>query len=255
MAINKLYDSFDKAVEDVFDGAVILIGGFGPADGCPSYLMRALWRKGVKNLTIVGNGVGQGRRPAPPPGGPPTPPPPTMIRRPPNYDDSGLLVQNGQVSRAICAFPGHSQPGNLSAFHKGLAEGRITLEMVPQGTLAERIRAAKAGIPAFYTRTGAGTVIAKGKETRIFDGQEYILEHAIKADFAMVRAHHADRWGNLVYSGTSRNFNGAMAGAAKITVAEVDEMVELGSISPEAVATPSVYVNRVCSRKESREGA
>jgi 3-oxoacid CoA-transferase subunit A len=127
--------------------------------------------------------------------------------------------------------------------------------MVPQGTLAERIRAAKAGIPAFYTRTSAGTIIGKGKEVRVFDGKEYVLEHAIKADFALVRARNADRWGNLVYHGTSRNFNGAMAGAAKVTIAEVDEMVELGSINPEAVATPSVYVNRVCSRKESKEVA
>jgi 3-oxoadipate CoA-transferase, alpha subunit len=255
--INKLLDSFDAAVEDVCDGAVILIGGFGPADGCPSYLIRALHRKGVKNLTIVGNGVGQGRPPTPPAGAPPPRPQQQMMlrRRPPNYDDSGLLVQNGQVIKAICAFPGHSQPGNLSPFHQGLKEGKISLELVPQGTLAERIRAAKAGIPAFYTRTGAGTVIGKGKETRVFDGKEYVLEHAIKADFAFVRAHHADRWGNLVYQGTSRNFNGAMAGAAKITIAEVDEMVELGSISPEAVATPSIYVNRICSRMESKEVA
>ena len=252
--INKLYDSFDKAVADVFDGAVILIGGFGPADGCPSYLIRALQRKGAKNLTLVGNGVGQGRRPAPPPGAPVRPGPPMNIRRPPNYDDSGLLVQNGQVSKAICAFPGHSQLGNLSPFHQGLADGKITLEMVPQGTLAERIRAAKAGIPAFYTRTGAGTIIAKGKETRMFDGKEYVLEHAIKADFALVRAHCADRWGNLVYQGTSRNFNGAMAGAAKVTIAEVDEMVELGKLNPEGIATASIYVNRLCSRKDSREG-
>jgi 3-oxoadipate CoA-transferase alpha subunit len=252
--INKLYDSFDKAVADVFDGAVLLVGGFGPADGCPSYLMRALYRKGVKNLTIVGNGVGQGRPPAPPAGAPARPQPQMMRRRPPNYDDSGLLVQNGQVSKAICAFPGHSQPGNLSPFHQQLADGKITLELVPQGTLAERIRAAKAGIPAFYTRTGAGTIIGKGKETRTFDGKEYVLEHAIKADFALVRAHYADRWGNLVYSGTSRNFNGAMAGAAKVTIAEVDQMVELGEISPEGVATASIYVNRICSRIDSREG-
>ena len=252
--INKLYDTFDAAVADVFDGATILIGGFGPADGCPSYLIRALFRQGAKNLTIVGNGVGQGRAPAPPGGAAPPPPPPQMARRrPPNFNDGGILIENGQMKKAICAFPGHSQPGNLSPFHQGLKDGKITLELVPQGTLAERIRAAKAGIPAFYTRTSAGTTIGKGKETRVFNGKEYVLEHAIKADFAFVRAHHADRWGNLVYQGTSRNFNGTMAGAAKVTIAEVDEMVELGSINPEAVATPSIYVNRVCSRKESKE--
>jgi 3-oxoadipate CoA-transferase alpha subunit len=138
---------------------------------------------------------------------------------------------------------------------KLLNAGKLTIELVPQGTLAERIRAARAGIPAFYTPTGVGTVIAKGKETKVFNGREYLLEQAIKADFAFVRAHHADRWGNLVYQGTSRNFNGTMAGAAKITIAEVDEMVELGSIQPEAVATPSIYVNRIASRKESKEGA
>lgn len=142
----------------------------------------------------------------------------------------------------------------MSPFHKLLTEGKMAVELVPQGTLAERIRAAKAGIPAFYTLTGAGTVITKGKETRVFEGREYVLEHAMKADFALVRAHKGDRWGNLVYQGTSRNFNGAMAGAAKVTIAEVDEMVELGEIHPEAVATPSIYVNRLCSRKDSREG-
>ncbi len=249
MTINKLFETFDKAVEDVFDGAIILIGGFGPANGTPSYLIRALRRKGVKNLTIVGNGVGQARPPAP--GAPGSPQP--NRRRPPNYDDSGILVLNGQVSKVICAFPGHSQPGNLSPFHQGLKDGIIGLEMVPQGTLAERIRAAKAGIPAFYTRTSAGTIIGEGKETRVFDGLEYVLEPAIKADFAIIRAHQSDRWGNLVYQGTSRNFNGTMAGAAKVTIAEVDEMVELGALNPEAVATPSIYVNRVCSRKESKE--
>lgn len=246
--INKLYDSFDKAVADVFDGAVILIGGFGPADGTPSYLLRALERQGAKNLTIVGNGPGAGRAPA----GAPAPPGPR--RAPPNYDNSGILIQNGQVTKVICAFAGHPQPGNMSPFHKLLAEGKMQVEMVPQGSLAEKIRAAKAGIPAFYTRTGVGTIVAKGKEIRVFDGEEYIMEHAIKADFALIRAHKGDRWGNLVYKGTSRNFNGAMAGAAKVTIAEVDEMVELGGINPEAVSTPSIYVNRVCSRIDSREG-
>ena len=259
MAINKLLDSFDKAVADVFDGAVILIGGFGPANGTPSYLIRALVRQGAKNLTLVGNTPGQGRmRPTgaagsgqaagapPPPGGP--------RRAPPNFDNGGLLVENGQVIKEICAFPGNTRPGFTTAFHEQLATGKMSVELVPQGTLAERIRAAKAGIPAFYTHTGAGTLLEKGKETRVFDGKKYLLEYAIKADFALVRAHKADRWGNLVYKGTSRNFNGAMAGAAKVTIAEVDEMVELGQLAPEAIHTPSLYVNRICSRKDSREG-
>ena len=127
------------------------------------------------------------------------------------------------------------------------------MELVPQGTLAERIRAAKAGIPAFYTPTGAGTIIEEGKESRIIDGKHYVLEYALKADFALVRAHKADRWGNLVYQGTFQNFNGTMAGAAKVTIAEVDQMVPLGELDPEAVATPSIYVNRVASRQDSRE--
>ena len=253
MSINKLYDSFDKAVADVFDGAIILIGGFGPADGCPSYLIRALVRQGAKNLTLVGNTPGQGR--AQTTGGQPVAPPGGGLRRtPPNYDNGGLLVENGQVTGTICAFPGQARPGISTPFLKLMAEGKMTVELVPQGTLAERIRANKAGIPAFYTPTGAGTVIAKGKETRIFDGKTYVLEHAIKADFALVRAHQADRWGNLVYQGTSRNFNGAMAGAATVTIAEVDEMVELGQLNPEGIATPSIYVNRICSRKDSKEG-
>ena len=244
--INKLYDSFDKAVADIFDGAVILVGGFGPADGCPSYLLRALERQGAKNLTIVCNGPGMGRQPAGPPGQMP------MRKTPPNYDNSGILIQNKQVSKVICAFPGGGRPG--SAFHEQLSNGTLTIEMVPQGTLAEKIRAAKAGIPAFYTPTGISTVIAEGKEMRVIDGKEYLLEHAINADFALIRAHKGDRWGNLVYQGTSRNFNGTMAGAARVTIAEVDEMAEIGTLPPEGISTPSVYVNRMCSRKESREG-
>ena len=249
MSINKLYDSFDEAVADVFDGAVILIGGFGPADGCPSYLIRALYRQGAKNLTLVSNGPGRGR---PAPG---WLPPPGHRSSPPNYDDGGLLIQNGQVIKCICAFPGFGRPGAMSPFHQLLAAGKMAVELVPQGTLAERIRASKAGIPAFYTPTGAGTVIEKGKETRMLDGKMCVLEHALKADFALVRANKADRWGNLVYQGTSRNFNGAMAGSARVTIAEVNEMVELGALDPEGIATPSIYVNRVCSRKDSREGA
>jgi len=243
--INKLYDSFDKAVADVFDGAVILVGGFGPADGTHSYLVRALVRQGAKNLTIAANTPGMGRQPTPP-GAPARGP----RRTPPNFDNAGLLIQHGQVSKIIAAFPGAMTP-----FSQWIAEGKLSVEMLPQGTLAERIRAAKAGIPAFYTATGAdtNTIVDKGKETRIFDGRKYLLEYALKADFAFIRAHQADRWGNLVYQGTSRNFNGAMAGAAKVTIAEVDEIVELGAIKPEAVATPSIYVNRIASRKESRE--
>lgn len=239
MSINKLYDSFDQAVADVFDGAVILVGGFG-AGGHPSSVIRALVRQGAKNLTLVVNTPGQGRQPVPAGAAP--------RRQGPNPDNAGLLIQHGQVSRVLAPFP-----GAMNAFSQWIAEGKLTVEMLPQGTLAERIRAAKAGIPAFYTATGVETVIEKGKETRVFDGRKYLLEHALKADFALIRAHKADRWGNLVYQGTSRTFNGTMAGAAKVTIAEVDEMVELGELGPEEIATPSIYVDRVVSRKDSRE--
>ncbi len=246
MSINKFVDNFDEAVADVFDGAMIFIGGFGPANGCPSYLIRALARQGAKNLTIVGNTPGMGRQPEGTP---------VFRRTPPNYDNGGLLIQNGQVAKAICAFPGGVRPGIESPLHTQLADGRLEVDLVPQGTLAERIRAAKAGIAAFYTPTGPGTVIENGKEKRTFDGREYILEHALKADFSFVRAYRADRYGNLVYQGTSRNFNGAMAGAATVTIAEVDERVELGDINPEVVATPGIYVNRVVTRQDVPEGS
>ncbi len=246
--INKVLGDFKEAVADVFDGAVILIGGFGPANGTPSYLIRALVEQGAKNLTIVANTPGMGR---PAPGAAP----PRFRKSPPNHDNAGLLIQRGQVTRAITAFPGTPPPGGGSALHDRLRDGSLVVEVIPQGTMAERIRAARAGIPAFYTATGAGTVVAKGKESRVFDGREYILEHALKADFAFVRAYRADRRGNLVYQGTSRNFNATMAGAAKVTIAEVDEIVELGAINPEAVATPGIYVDRVVPRPAGWKGA
>jgi 3-oxoadipate CoA-transferase alpha subunit len=248
VSINKIFTSFDEAVADVFDGAVILIGGFGPANGCPSYLIRALVRQGAKNLTLVANTPGRGRAE------PGTPPMMPMMKTPPNYDDGGLLIQNDQVIKTICAFPGTPRPGMTSALHQRYLAGKLEVELVPQGTIAERCRAAKAGIPAFYTPTGVGTIIEKGREKREIDGKEYLLEYAIKADFALIRAHKGDRRGNLVYQGTSRNFNGAMAGAATVTIAEVDEVVELGELDPEAIATHGIYVDRVASRQNSMEG-
>lgn len=249
MSINKIVNSFDEAVADVFDGAVILIGGFGPANGCPSNLIRALVKQGAKNLTLVANTPGRGRAESPMPG-PPRPP----RKTPPSYDDGGLLIQNDQVIKTICAFPGTPPPGMSSPLHDRLIAGKLEVELVPQGTLAERIRAAKAGIPAFYTPTGPGTIIEEGKETRLIDGKQCVLEYALKADFALIRAHKADRWGNLVYQGTSRNFNGAMAGAATVTIAEVDYMVELGDLNPEAIATSAIYVDRVAVRQNPEEG-
>jgi 3-oxoadipate CoA-transferase alpha subunit len=246
--INKVLNDFKEAVADVRDGSVILIGGFGPANGTPSYLIRALAEQGAKNLTIVANTPGMGRAA-------PGAAPPRFRRMPSNYDNAGLLIQSGQVTRAITAFPGTPPPGGGSALHDRLRDGSLVVEVIPQGTMAERIRAARAGIPAFYTATGAGTVVAKGKESRTFDGREYIMEHALKADYAFVRAYKADRRGNLVYQGTSRNFNATMAGAARITIAEVDEVVELGTLNPETVVTPGIYVDRVVQRPAGWKGA
>ena len=239
--INKVLGSFKEAVADVFDGAVILIGGFGPANGTPSNLIRALAEQGAKNLTIVANTPGMGRAR-------PGTAPPRFRRMPANHDNAGLLMQNMQVRKAICAFPGNAAPGGGSPLHDQLAAGTLEVEVIPQGTMAEKIRAARAGIPAFFTATGAGTVVDKGKERRTIDGRDYILEYALKADFAFVRAYKGDRRGNLVYQGTSRNFNATMAGAAKVTIAEVDQVVDLGDLDPEAVATPGIYVDRVVAR-------
>ncbi|HSW59119.1 MAG TPA: 3-oxoacid CoA-transferase subunit A [Dehalococcoidales bacterium] len=237
--INKVIPSFDEAVADIFDGAVILMGGFGPANGTPSNLLRALAGKSVKNLTLIANTPGYGRDEA---GAMP------FRKTPPDYDDGGILIQNGQVKKVICAFPGVKRPDGKALLQEKSAAGLLEVELVPQGTLAERIRAAKAGISAFYIPTGAGTVLEYGKETRYFGGRKNILEYPLKADFALIRAYRADRYGNLVYQGTSRNFNSVMAGAAKTTIAEVDELVSLGSLDPESIVTPSIYVNRIVVR-------
>jgi 3-oxoadipate CoA-transferase alpha subunit len=242
MAINKIIDSFEAAVADVFDGAIILMGGFGPANGTPSYLLRALARQGASNLTLVANTAGYGRQPE---GAPP------FRKTPPEYDDGGLLIQNGQVKKVICAFAGLFRSGPNALVFDKFAASELEVEVVPQGTLAERIRAAKAGISAFFVPTGAGTVTEMGKETRYFDGRKNVMEYPLKADFALIRAHKADRYGNLVYQGTSRNFNPVMAGAAGITIAEVDFLVPLGDLNPEAVVTPSIYVDRVVSREST----
>jgi 3-oxoacid CoA-transferase A subunit len=244
MAINKIVGSFEEALADIQDGATIMIGYFGHAGDAPCWLIRALAEKGTKNLTIISNMPGWGR---------------TLIpafremvkkilRNPSWWDDGGLLVENGQVKKAIVSWASGMSPAHVNDFEKRYQAGEAELEMVPQGTLAERIRAGKAGIPAFYVPTGAGTVVEEGKEVRVFDGRKYLLEHALTADFALIHAHKADRWGNLVYQGTSRTFNATMAGAAKVTIAEVDEIVELGELNPEAIVTPNIYVDRVVAR-------
>ncbi len=175
-------------------------------------------------------------------------------KTPPNYDDGGILFQNKQVSKVICAFPGHPRPGTPAPLFDQWAAGTLEVEMVPQGTMAERIRAARAGIGAFFIPTGVGTIFEEGKEKRVIDGREHILVYPLKADFALIRAYKADRYGNLVYQGTSRNFNSTMAGAAKVTIAEVDMVVPLGNLDPEVIITPGIYVNRVVARKNPAEG-
>jgi len=242
--IDKIVDSFDGAVADVRDGSVVHIGGFGGPAEYPSYLIAALARKGVTGLTITGNHSGfssaqlamMKERMA------------SLLGYPDDYFSPGLLVERGQVANGILAFP-VLPGGTLKVPFEGLLEeGKVELELIGQGSLAERIRAARAGIAAFYTPVGAGTVIAEGKDVRWFDGRPHILETAIKADLSIIRAHKADRWGNLVYRGTARTFNATMAGAAHVTVAEVDEIVELGELDPECIITPGPYVQRVVKR-------
>jgi 3-oxoacid CoA-transferase A subunit len=246
--INKIVGSFDEAVADMSDGATLLIGGFGGPGECPGYLIAAVGRKGVKDLTIVGNTGGWGvdllevlrQRMA------------VILTIPPDWYDPGLLVQRGQVKKGILSFP--AAPARvLTPFEQGVLQGQVELELLGQGTLCERMRASRGGIAAFYTPVGVGTIVEEGKEVREFNGRKHLLEYALKGDFSLIRAHKADRYGNLVYRGTARTFNPVMAGASTVTVAEVDEVVELGELDPECIVTPGVYVQRVVVRpKEPR---
>ena len=231
----KVYSSGPEAVADIPDGAVVMIDGFAGPGGMPHYLMLALRDLGAKELILVSNTAGIARV--------------MSFGTPPGFSviDHSILVDNGQVKKAVASFPVSPSPSRPTSFEMALKRGEVELELVPQGTLAERIRAGGYGIAAFYTPTGAGTPIAEGKETRMIDGREYVLERSIKADFALIRARMADTVGNLVYKGTSRNFNAVMAPAAKVTVAEVDEIVEAGQLDPEAV-TPGMFVQRVVQR-------
>ena len=233
MAINKVFASFDEAVVDIPDGATLMIDGFAGPGGTPQNLIRALRDHGAKDLTIISNTAGlasvigfgtiPGDRPI----------------------DIGILVDNEQIKKVVASFPVSPSPSRPTSYERAYREGKVELELVPQGTLAERIRIGGAGIPAFYTPTGAGTLLAEGKETRIFDGKPHVLEYALKADFALLRAHKGDPLGNIVYRGTSRNFNGVMATAARTTIMEVDEVVEVGEIDGHGVHTPAIYVNRI----------
>jgi 3-oxoadipate CoA-transferase alpha subunit len=215
--INKIVATAAAAVADIPTGATVMIGGFGTA-GMPSELIDALIAQGAKGLTIVNNNAGNG--------------------------DKGLaaLLKARQVKKIICSFPRQTDSW---VFDGLLKAGEIELELVPQGNLAERIRAAGAGIGAFYTPTGHGTSLAEGKETRRIDGRDYVLEYPIRADFALIKALRADRWGNLVYRKTARNFGPIMATAARCTIAQVREVVNLGDLDPENIVTPGIFVRRV----------
>jgi 3-oxoadipate CoA-transferase alpha subunit len=227
MAINKVVASADEAVADIKDGAVILVGGFGPIVSTPSHLLEAVSKLGVKDLTVVSNSGGFG----------------IEIW---GEHDVEVLHRTGQVKKHIVSAPVNQWVENT--LERRFRAGEVEMEMVAQGTLAERIRAAKAGLGGILTPVGVGTALEEGKEIKVINGRKYLMELAIKADFALIRAYKADRWGNLVYRGTSRTFNATMAGAARVTIAEVDEVVELGELNPEEIVTPGVFVNRVVVR-------
>lgn len=215
--INKLIGSPAEAVADIFDGATVLIGGFGEA-GSPIELIHALIDHGAKNLTVVNNNTGSG------------------------HVGLAALIENGQVGKMICSFP---RTVGSTVFPDLYRKGEIELELVPQGTLAERIRSGGAGVPAFYTATSVGTPLAAGKEVRTFNGRDYVMEHGLTADFALIKSERADRYGNLTYNKTARNFAPIMAMAAKTTIVQTGALVEVGAIDPEVVITPGIFVNRI----------
>ncbi|MGB6543428.1 MAG: 3-oxoacid CoA-transferase subunit A [Xanthobacteraceae bacterium] len=215
--MNKIVKTLAEAMAGIRDGSIILLGGFGSI-GLPYALVDGLIEQGAKDLTVVANNAGVGR--------------------------TGLakLLDTNRVRKIICSYPRTSDP---VAFLEAYRAGRIELEVMPQGTMAERMRAAGAGIPAFYTPTSVGTELAKGKEEREFAGRKYVLEEALHGDVALIEAWEADRWGNLTYRSSARNFNPVMATAAKLTVAQAQHIVELGALDPEQVPTPGIFVDRV----------
>jgi 3-oxoadipate CoA-transferase alpha subunit len=236
VAVNKVFRSCEKAVADVFDGATIMIGGFGSFSGLPYHLIVALAKQGAKNLTVIANMGGLGFE---------------LSKRikPGGYPDHGLLFENGQVKKFIGSVPALGGMPPDSPLEKAHREGKVEIEVIPQGTMAERIRCGAGGLGGFYTRVGVGTVVENGKEKKVINGQEYILEMPLYADFALIKAHKADKLGNLVYSKTARCFNPVMANAAKTTIVEVDELVNVGDLDPEAIITPHVYVHRIVEVK------
>lgn len=213
--MNKVLSSADEAIRDITDGCTLMVGGFGLC-GIPETLIEAVVRKGVKNLTTISNNAG--------------------------VDDFGLgkLLYAGQIKKHIGSYVGENK-----VFEQLVLSKKIELELNPQGTLAERIRAGGAGIPAFFTPTGVGTLVGQGKEVREFNGRPYVMERALRADFALIKAWKADRWGNLVFHKTARNFNPMMATAAKVTIVEAEHILEPGEIEPDQVHLPSIYVKRI----------
>jgi 3-oxoacid CoA-transferase subunit A len=220
---NKIYPSCADAVADIKDGATVMVGGF-IGRGVPSNLLIALRDRKVKGLTLIRNDTAGSRT---------------------NPNDTNVLIEAGLVKKVITCFAVFGSPKEVSALEQKVLEGVTELELSPQGTLAERIRAAGGGIGAFYTPVGVGTVAAEGKEVRVIDGREMVLETALNADFALVKAHRADRMGNLVFRKSARNFNPIMAAAADVTIAEAEILEEVGDIDPDHVMTPSIFVDRI----------
>jgi 3-oxoacid CoA-transferase subunit A len=218
--INKVVANAEKAIQDIPDGATLMLGGFGLC-GIPENSIAALIKKGVKDLTCISNNAG--------------------------VDDFGigLMLQTHQVKKMISSYVGEN-----AEFERQLLSGELEVDLIPQGTLAERIRAGGAGIPAFFTPAGHGTEVAEGKEEREFDGKQYLMEEWLKADFALVKAWKGDKSGNLIFKGTARNFNPMMAMAGKITIAEVEELVEVGELDPNQIHTPGIYVQRIFQGKD-----
>lgn len=217
-----IYSTAAEAVENIHDGAILMVGGFGLV-GIPEQLILALVDKGVKDLTVISNNCG--------------------------VDEwgLGLLLQKRQIKKIIASYVGENKE-----FERQVLAGEIEVELTPQGTLAEKIRAGGAGIPAFYTPAGVGTSIAEGKEIRTFNGKEYVLEEALHADFALIRAAKADKFGNLIYNKTAQNFNPMMAAAGAVTIAEVEELVEAGDLDPNTIHTPSIYVQGLLVAKQEK---
>jgi 3-oxoacid CoA-transferase subunit A len=220
--MKRICTSFQEAVADIQDGATLMVGGFGLC-GIPENAILALVEKGVKDLTVISNNCG--------------------------VDDwgLGLLLKNRQIKKMVGSYVGENKE-----FERQVLSGEIEVELIPQGTLAEKIRAGGAGIPAFYTPAGVGTPIAEGKETRMFNGKEYLLEEALTADFSIVRAWKGDKMGNLVYHKTARNFNPMIAAAGKVTIAEVENLYEIGALDPNSIHTPSIYVQALIEGNQEK---